>query len=118
VEVRANKLMEAVAININTEVTEIGEEGTKGADGKEVGSMSATTEDDDEIDWDQIQNSLDNNLEVDILSVKKARTQPPCVGVQGTRGTKCTSRKKSGSSQEEKQQTYRYTPFFNCTKLN
>jgi hypothetical protein len=63
--------------------------------------MSATTEDDDEIDWDQIQNSLDNNLEVDILSVKKARTQPPCVGVQGTRGTKCTSRKKAEAAKKK-----------------
>jgi hypothetical protein len=63
-------------------------------EGKEVGSMSATTEDEDEIDWDKIQNNLDNNLEVDILSVKKSKDSTAPHRSLRNKGAKCTSRKK------------------------
>jgi hypothetical protein len=45
----------------------------KGIDEKALKSLSANTDNDDEIDWDQIQESLENNVEVDLLQVKKKR---------------------------------------------
>jgi hypothetical protein len=71
VEMRANKLLETAAIKINTEESGMEGEKSKGLEGKESKSSSATTDDDDEIDWDRIQESLDNNLEVDVHRVKK-----------------------------------------------
>jgi hypothetical protein len=71
VEMRANKLLETAAINISTEDSGMEGEKSKGLEGKESKSSSATTDDDDEIDWDHIQESLDNNLEVDVHLVKK-----------------------------------------------
>jgi hypothetical protein len=71
VELRANKLLEAAAINISTEDPRMEGEKSKGREGKETKSSSATTNDDDEIDRDHIQDSLDNNIEVDIQLVKK-----------------------------------------------
>jgi hypothetical protein len=71
VEMRANKLLETAAINISTEDSGMEGEKSKGLEGKETKSSSATTDDDDEIDWNHIQKSLDNNLEVDVQLVKK-----------------------------------------------
>jgi hypothetical protein len=49
----------------------VGKDKNKGLEGKEGKSSFATTDDDDGIDWDHIQESLDKNLEVDVQLVKK-----------------------------------------------
>jgi hypothetical protein len=73
VEILENKLMESTTIKINIETTKSGGDEVKGIDEKGFKSLSTTTDDDDKIDWDQIQESLDNNMEVDLLHVKKNR---------------------------------------------
>jgi hypothetical protein len=89
VESRDLKLLENATINIQTDDVEAGkgdgnnkreaknlEEGAKnyvekGMEGKENTVNTNSTEDDDEIDWDQVQDALDTNEVVDLTKVKK-----------------------------------------------
>jgi hypothetical protein len=93
VESRALKLLENEAINIQTDDLEAGKgdgnnkreaknlkEGAKnyvekGMEGKENTINTNSTEDDDEIDWDQVQDALDTNEVVDLTKVKKKKSQ-------------------------------------------
>jgi hypothetical protein len=101
VEIRANKLMETAAININMEGVETEGEEIKGVEGKEVGSMSATTEDDEEIDWDQVQDRLDKNMEVDIMAVKKRKEATALRRSERNKGEKTNIQEKAEAAKKK-----------------
>jgi hypothetical protein len=94
VENRAMKLLEKAAINIQkddmevekrgennikdtTKVTEEGSEDymKKRMEGKDNIINTDSTEDDEEIDWDKVQDALDTNEVVDLTKVKKKKSE-------------------------------------------